>query len=209
MHTRLQEVAACLDELIQYHPEARLLELQAGLQKALTATCPEYNELCQAATWLADLAKVLDPDEKPARTGAQVRTEWQACLTHIETQGQSSSRLQDFSTKIRKVSRSYAPGLFHTYDVPGLPRTNNHCESEFRELRRRLLSTTGQVGATKRILLREGAWELIPGPGSFAETVAAISHVEYDEFLQERQRVRMHRAPFRLHTRSAKGFPEK
>lgn len=204
MRTRLQEVAACLDELIQHHSEPRLLELLAGLQKALTATRPEYTELCQASQWLADLADVLDPDEKPARTGAQVRAEWQTCLTRIETQGQSSPRLQEFSAKIRKVSLSYAPGLFHTYDVPDLPRTNNNCESEFRELRRRLSSTTGQAGATKRLLLREGAWELIPGPGSFAETLAAISHVEYDQFLQERQRVRIHRAPFRLHTRSPK-----
>lgn len=204
MFTRLQEVVACLQELLQHQPEAQLLELQAGLQKALTATRPEYDELCQAAQWLADLADVLDPDGKPARTTEQVRAEWNACLTRIETQGQSSLRLQEFSAKIRKVSLSYAPGLFHTYDVPGLPRTNNNCESEFRGLRRRLSSTTGQVGATKRLLLREGAWELIPGPGSLAETIAAISHVEYDQFLQERQRVRIHRAPFRLHTRSVK-----
>ena len=82
--------------------------------------------------------------------------------------------------------------------------SNNDRESEFRRLRQRLLSTTGQVGATKRLLLREGAWELIPGPGSLLETTAAISHVEYDQFLQERQRVRMHRALFRLHNRSAR-----
>ena len=45
------------------------------------------------------------------------------------------------------VSRSYWPGLFHCYDVPGLPRTNNELESHFRETRRRLLRTTGQTGA--------------------------------------------------------------
>jgi hypothetical protein len=27
-----------------------------------------------------------------------------------------------------------------------------------------LLSMTGQIVATKRLLLREGVWELIPGP---------------------------------------------
>jgi hypothetical protein len=202
MFTRLQEVAACLLELIEHQPEPRLVTLLAGLQKALASTQPAYLELCQAASWLADLANVLNPDGKPARTGEQVRAEWLACLTQIETQEHTSSRLQDFSAKIAKVSRSYAPGLFHTYNVPGLPRTNNDRESEFRRLRQRLLSTTGQVGATKRLLLREGAWELIPGPGSLLETTAAISHVEYDQFLQERQRVRMHRAPFRLHNRS-------
>ncbi|MEW5873101.1 MAG: transposase [Chloroflexota bacterium] len=204
MYARLLEVTACLQELIQYQPEPRLLELQAGLHKALIATHSQYNELSQAANWLADLADVLDPEGKPVRAGEQVRIEWEACLTRIETQAQRSSRLQEFSAKIHKVSLSYAPGLFYTYDLPALPRTNNHCESEFRELRRRLSSTTGQVGATKCLLFRQGAWELIPGPSSLSETIAAISHVEFDQFLQERQRVRIHRAPFRLHTRSAK-----
>jgi hypothetical protein len=204
MYARLLEVMACLQELIQYQPEPRLLELQAGLHKALIATHSQYNELSQAAKWLADLADVLDSEGKPARAGEQVRIEWEACLTRIETQAQSSHRLQEFSAKIHKVSLSYAPGLFYTYDLPAMPRTNNNCESEFRELRRRLSSTTGQVGATKCLLFRQGAWELIPGPSSLDETIAAISHVEFDQFLQERQRVRIHRAPFRLHTRSAK-----
>ena len=88
--------------------------------------------------------------------------------------------------------------------MPGLPRTNNGREGEFRDLTRRLLSTTGQVGAAKRIVLREGAWELIPGPGSLFETIQAISQVDDNEFLQEQQRVLNHRRRFRLHTRSAK-----
>lgn len=204
MFARLQELTVCLQELTAYHPEPRLQQLLAGLQHALDATQPTYLELCQAATWLVDLADVLDPNGKPTRTGEQVHAEWTAYLTRIETQVQLSPRLLEFLAKIAKVSQSYAPGLFHTYDIPGLPRTNNARETEFRRLRQRLLSTTGQCGATRRLLLREGAWELIPGPGSLVETTAAISHVEYDKFLQERQRVQIQRSPFRLHTRSAK-----
>jgi hypothetical protein len=204
MFARLQEVGECVRELIEHSPEPRLLKLLNGLQTALTANQPAYEELSQTAQWLADLADTLDPDGKPARTGEQVRADWLACLTRIETQAQTSPRLQQFSAKICKVSKSYAPGLFHSYDIPGFPRTNNDRESEFRRLRQRLLSTTGQVGATKRLLLRTGAWELIPGPPSLAETTAAISHVQHDQFLQERQRVRSHRAPFRLHTRSVR-----
>jgi hypothetical protein len=199
---RLQEVVECARELIEHFPEARLLKLLDGLQAALDQTRPAYEELSQAAQWLADLADTLDPDGKPARTGEQVRADWLACLTRIQTQAEHSPRLQQFSAKICKVSKSYASGLFHSYDIPGLPRTNNDRESEFRRLRQRLLSTTGQVGTTKRLLLRTGAWELIPGPASLPETIAAISHVQHDQFLQERQRVRLHRAPFRLHTRS-------
>jgi hypothetical protein len=202
MFARLQEVVECTRALLEHSPEARLLKLLDGLQTALTETHPVYVELSQAALWLADLADTLDPHGKPTRTAGQVRADWLACLTRIETQGQNSPRLQQFSAKICKVSKRYAPGLFHTYDIPSLPRTNNDRESEFRRLRQRLLSTTGQLGATKRLLLRSGAWELIPGPASLAETTAAISHVQHDQFLQERQRVRLHRAPFRLHLRS-------
>ena len=204
MFARLQEVAACVQELLQQQAEPRLLALQAGLQQALHAVRPEQAELCQAAKWLADLAQVLDPDQKPARSAEQVREEWQTCLANIQEQGQASPRLQEFSAKIGKVSASYAPGLFHTYDVPGLPRTNNGRESEFRDLRRRLLSTTGQIGAVKRLLSRVGAWELIPGPSSLSKTVAAIANVKRDQFLPELQRIQTHLAPFRLHTRSPK-----
>ncbi|MEI6291384.1 MAG: transposase [Chloroflexota bacterium] len=204
MFSRLQEVADCVQELLLHHSEPRLLALHTGLQQSLKVVQPTYTQLCQAAHWLTDLAEVLNPDNKLARSAEQVRTEWEAYLSHIQTAAQTSPYLNDFAKKIRKVSDSYAPGLFYTYDIPGLPRTNNGREGEFRDLRRRLLSTTGQVGAVKRLLLREGAWELIPGPDSLPETIFALAHIERDEFLQERQRVQIHRAPFRLHTRSVK-----
>ena len=75
MFKRLLDVAACLLDLIEHQPEPRLVTLLAGLQKALAATQPAYFELCKAATWLADLADVLNPDGKPARTGEQVQAE--------------------------------------------------------------------------------------------------------------------------------------
>ena len=83
MFTRLQEVASCLQELIQCQPEPRLLALQAGINKALNATSPKYHELSLAAKWLVDLADVLDPDNKPARTAEQVLKEWLTCLKKL------------------------------------------------------------------------------------------------------------------------------
>jgi hypothetical protein len=200
---RLQEVKRCLDQLIRHDPEPRLVKVRDGLRRALKVVRRDYTHLRQAADWLEQIAEILDPDGKPPRSGAEVQAEWQKFLDQIEAESQASSPLQEWAEKILKVSASYAPGLFHTYDVPGLPRTNNDRESEFRDLTRRLLSTTGQVGAAKRIVLREGAWELIPGPGSLSETTQAISQVDYNEFLLEQQRVLIHRRRFRLHTRSA------
>src|SRR3972149_6484131 len=117
-------------------------------------------------------------------------------MSWVAVSGDSSQKPQQTVPRAR--------GLFHSYDVPGLPRTNNDRESEFRDLNRRLLATTGQKGLVRRILQREGAWELIPRPASLEETTQALSQVDPDEVQKERHRGREHRDRFRLHTRSVK-----
>ena len=146
----------------------------------------------------------MDPDGKSDRSGTQVQQELFAYLDDIQQENERSPRLLRFCHKIRQTTLNYTPELFHCYDVSGLPHTNNDRESEFRDLNRRLLSTTGQKGLVKRIIQCEDAWELIPHPDSLRDTVSALSHVAPDDFSQERQRIRNHRARFRLHTHSAK-----
>jgi len=204
MYERLSEVVTCLDHVLAHQPEARLAQLRRGLQQALADVQAEYTLLRQAGDWLQQLAALLDPDGQPQRTGAQVRGEFEAYLAQIEHDSAAAPRLHAFSAAIAKVSRSYAPGLFYTYDVPKLPRTNNDRESEFRNLNRRLLRTTGQKGLTRRILQRSGAWELLPHPSTLADTTAAFAQIATPDLRQEQQRVREHRGRFRLHTRSAK-----
>lgn len=204
MFERLTEVKDCLDRLIAKHPDFCLEQLRQGLQKALQSVQADYSDLRQAADWLEGIADLLDPQGKPTRLGAQVKHELSAYLEEMNVQSQDNLRLQAFHQVIAKTTRSYAPGLFHCYDIPGLPRTNNDRESEFRDLNRRLLATTGQKGLVRRILQRQGAWELIPRLASLEKTVKALSQVDPGEFQKERLRVREHRDRFRLHTRSAK-----
>ena len=110
--------------------------------------------------------------------------------------------LSAFGRHLDKVSRSYWPGLFHCYDVPGLPRTNNALESHFRETRRRLLRITGQKGLTQRTLHRQGAWELLPRPPTEAQLLEAVCQTPPEALAQERQRFAAHRQRFRLQSRS-------
>ena len=107
-----------------------------------------------------------------------------------------------FGRHLAKVSRSYWPGLFHCYDVPGLPRTNNELESHFRDTGRRLLRTTGQRGQTQRMLQRQGAWELLPRPSTEAKVLDALRHTPSEDLAQERQRFATHRQRFRMQSRS-------
>jgi len=204
MFERLSEVKGCLEILIAHHAEPQLVHLHQGLAAALQAVRADYSNLRQAAGWLQAIADILEPDGKPARSGQQVREELFAYLEAIPKESQLPPDLDRFYHQILQTSRNYAPGLFHGYDLPDLPRTNNERESEFRDLNRRLLRTTGQKGLVRRILQRQGAWELIPRPASLRDTVTALMQVAVDDFYQERRRVREHRDRFRLHTRSAK-----
>lgn len=203
MFERLCEVATCLDTMMGQYPDARLFVVSQGLHQALLSAQSDYVELRQAADWLAHISNLLEPEGKPHRTGAEVEQTLFAYLDEILPQNQLSPRLSRFHDKIRQTSLNYASGLFHCYDVPGLPRTNNDRESEFRDLNRRLLSTTGQQGLVKRMIHRYGGWELIPHPDSLSATVAALTQVDAHEFAKERKRIRNHRFRFRLQTRSA------
>lgn len=204
MIERLNEVADCLDILLAHAAEPRLEHLLQGLRQALQDVMPHYQDLRQEADWLLHITDLLDPAGWPPRSGAEVRQQLCDFLAQIRQQSQEDPGHLAFAEHLIKTTHSYESGLFHTYDVADLPRTNNDRESEFRDLNRRLLTTTGQRGATKQLIQRSGAWELIPRPGSFAETVQAISQVDNLDFQHERHRVRTHRSRFNMHGRSAK-----
>jgi hypothetical protein len=204
MYERLVEVSDCLDELIAHAPDPCLVQLHQGLEQVLTTFEPDYDNLNQAAGWLHQISALLDPTDKPALTGAQVQEALLTYLDDIREQSQDNAVLTELARQIDKTTHNYKTGLFHTYDIPDLPRTNNDRESEFRGLNQHLLRTTGQKGATHRLIQRSGAWELIPRPDSLTETIEAISTVENSEYKKEQTRVCSHRKRFQFHTRSVK-----
>ena len=204
MYARLAEVSACLAEVISHASEPDLVHLQQGVAQALTLFKNDYDNLSQGATWLHQISDLLDPTDEPTLTGEQIRQILLTYLDDMHDQSQANAVLSEFARQIDKTTHSYKSGLFHTYNIPDLPRTNNDRESEFRGLNQHLLRTTGQKGATRRIIQRSGAWELIPQPDSLADTIKAISTVDTNEFKKERTRVRTHRKRFQFHTRSVK-----
>ena len=54
----------------------------------------------------------------------------------------------------RKGTASYAPGLFHCYDVPDLPPTNNALEQYFGSARYHERRATGRQGASPGLVVR-------------------------------------------------------
>jgi Transposase, Mutator family len=203
-YERLHSVACVSLDLLAMRYEPRLAQLYQGLQAALSPLTATYRVLHHGAAWLRDIAYILEPVPSHPLNAEEVAGQLRCYLDTLQRQPQVSPALETFGRHLDTVSRSYWPGLFHCYAVPGLPRTNNELESHFRETRRRLLRTTGQQGQTQRTLQRQGAWELLPHPPTEAQLREAFSHTPAEDLTQERQRFAVHRQRFRLQSRSRK-----
>ncbi len=201
-YERLQNVARYSLDLLAERYDPRLVQLYQGLQAALSPFAQTYQAFQQGAAWLRDIADILEPPATQAVHGAQVAGQLRGYLDTVLRRPDVTPTLYAFGRHLDTVSRSYWPGLFHCYDVPGLPRTNNELESRFRDTRRRLLRTTGQKGLTQRTLQRQGAWELLPRPPTEAQVLDAVCQTPPEALAQERQRFAAHRQRFRLQSRS-------
>jgi mutator family transposase len=201
-YARLQNVARFSLELLAKRYEPRLAQFYQGLQAALSPFAETSQELQQGAAWLRDIAYILEPAATQLMSAAHVAGQLRGYLDTVRRWPNITPPLYAFGRHLDKVSRSYWPGLFHGYDVPGLPRTNNELESRFRDTGRRLLRTTGQKGLTQRTLQRQGAWELLPRPPTEAQLLEDVCQTPPEELTQERQRFTAHRQRFRLQSRS-------
>jgi Transposase, Mutator family len=203
-YERLQNVARCSLDLLATRYEPRLAQLYQGLQATLAPFAQTYQDVQQGAVWLRDIAYILAPPTAQPPSAAHVAGQLRGYLNTVLRQPDGTPTIQAFGCHLDQVSRSYWPGLFHCYDVPGLQRTNNDLESHFRDTTRRLLRTTGQKGLTQRTLQRQGAWELLPQPSTEAQLLKTVRHTPPEDLAQERQRLAQHRQRFRLQSRSLK-----
>jgi hypothetical protein len=201
-YERLTNVASFSLELLTHRFEPRLVQLYQGLQAALAPFSQRHQELQQGAAWLRDIAYILKPVATQPRSAEHVAGQLRSYLDTVRCRSDLPSLVETFGRHLDTVSRSYWPGLFHCYDVPGLPRTNNELESRFRDTGRRLLRTTGQKGLTQRTLQRQGAWELLPRSPTAAKTLDAVRQTAAGDLAQERQRFAEHRRRFRMQSRS-------
>jgi hypothetical protein len=94
-----------------------------------------------AHTWLLEVAHGLEPDALDAptrRDGAAVRREVERLIESLPERfptGRVPSWLQEKAAYVGTVLRRLGDGLYHCYDVPGLPRTDNDLEHFSRQLK--------------------------------------------------------------------------
>jgi hypothetical protein len=122
------------------------------LQRALDATASLWPELRQAYDWVHQAAHILANHEH--RDGAGVQRSYQALLASIEETQTTSGWLGAVATNFVKVSGNYADGLFHCYEVPDLPATNNDLERRFGRLRYQERRASGRRVVSGTLVLR-------------------------------------------------------
>jgi hypothetical protein len=157
-----------------------------------------YDWVKRAATILAN-AKELD--------GNGVKRHFRALLGAMARhQNRSTPSLAAMLAHFRKVTRSYWPGLFHCYQLPDLPRTNNHLEQFFGAHRYHERRATGRKSASPALVLRGmvrmaacAATRLRPFTGEELVPENLQDWKVLRQKLESRRQQRVHRYRFRRH----------
>ena len=122
--------------------DVRLARLRTLIQRAQDRCHPRAADLRRAHAWLLDIARRLEPEEAPGSaepvTGAEVRQRVEAALDEMAarlTAGDLPEWLRLPLEHVIIVLRRLGHGLYHCYDIPGLPRTDNDLEQFYRRMK--------------------------------------------------------------------------
>jgi hypothetical protein len=126
--------------------------LRALVAKGLATTEALWPAIRTAYGWVHQAARLLENEgEAP---GSEVRQRLEHLLAEMRADQATVGTLQPAVAHFLKVSASYWPGLFHCYDVPGLPRTNNILEHFFGSVRYHHRRASGRIRASAGTVVR-------------------------------------------------------
>jgi hypothetical protein len=153
--------------------------------RALAAGGQPASDLRIAHAWLVDLAHRLAPDAVDAptrRDGAAVRREVEQQLETLPSRfptGRVPTWLEEQAAYVGTVLQRLGDGLYHCYEVPGVPRTNNDLEHFFRQLKAGERRATGHRRSDAFVVRVGGfaAYAAAARPQSAAELCAQLAAV--------------------------------
>jgi len=128
------------------------MRLKSVVHEALGATTGLWPPIRKGYAWFHKVAHILK--NRREQSGKQVRKSLGGLLGTIRRDRPRKGRLADATAHFLKVTASYWKGLFHCYDSPGLPRTNNDLEHLFGSNRYHERRATGRKSASPAMVLR-------------------------------------------------------
>ena len=179
-----------------------LKQLHQLLTKGLQATAGLWPPLEHAYSFL-DQAKAILANE--SRDGSQqVRERYLAHLAQMQGNLTALGALAEACEHFRHITDNFAAGLFHGYDIKGLPRTNNDLEHCFGVARVHERRATGRRGAIPGVVVR-GAVRVMAALTSTKQVFSAeeLRPKDYQRWrelrrqVQQREEARRHQWRFR------------
>jgi hypothetical protein len=146
------------------------VRLRSLLARGLAGTAAHWPELQRAYDWVHRAAAILE--NTAGRDGTGVRQCYDELLADIAAGRETLATLGPAVAHFLKVTASYQPGLFHCYDVPDLPRTNNDLEHYFGTARYQERRATGRKQAMPGLVIR-GAVRMVASLATRAEPFSA------------------------------------
>jgi hypothetical protein len=137
-----------------------LTRLHRLVTRGLEQTADLFAPVRELFGWVYRVAHELSNHDRLA--GAGVRERWDGVIRGMSRVAARRADLADPLRHFVKVSRSYEPGLFHCYDVPALPRTNNDLEQLFGSHRHHERRCSGRKVASPGLVVR-GSVRLVAG----------------------------------------------
>ncbi|MBF6615038.1 MAG: ISNCY family transposase, partial [Chloroflexi bacterium] len=122
------------------------------LTKGMEATATLWPPLQRAYEQVHQAAHSLAHPQQ--HTGKQVRERYLAHVCQMQEQKASMEPLGEALEHFCHRTENFAAGLFHCYDVEGLPRTNNELEHGFGVARVHERRATGRRGALPGVVVR-------------------------------------------------------
>lgn len=147
------------------------MQLKQIIANALSHTSSLWQPIAVAFHWVHQVATLLDNEAQ--HDGKTVCSSFEQLLGQMEQHKAQAGALVAGIEHFLKVTRSYAPGLFHCYDIDGLPRTNNGLEQLFGRWRHHQRRCTGRKVAPASLVVR-GAVQIVAAMASQLHSFTAF-----------------------------------
>lgn len=157
-----------LDQLTASLQRAQVQHASPLLAHLLTLTQPAdqhhpiYEQVRGQQEWFLGLADLLNVPEGPTfgwstQTGAEVAQAVDDYLEQLEGLRDELPGAAAFFDHLQRRCHHWAPGLFWTYEIPELPRTNNDLEADIGDIKEQYRRITGRR-TLKDYLMRYGPY---------------------------------------------------
>lgn len=161
IYEALERLADSLNRSIE-HQEHQILDQLRQMAHSYQHQQPLYERVLELQAWFLGLAELLDVPvtetfQWSTLTGAEVAHEVQEYLDSLELLKDDLPDDAPFFDHMSRRLQQWAPGLFWTFDIPALPRTNNDMETDIGNLKEQYRRTTGRR-SLKDYLLRYGPY---------------------------------------------------